>query len=429
MIPAAFVLAVAAATPGVLTLEDALKTAAAHQPQLMQARANTQVFQARAEEVRAGLLPSLSGNATYTRKTNNFASGSIGNINANGLSAPGPTTDTINFFNFGVSITQPLYDFNQTIDKWRAAKTNAEAQYAGEVNINEQIALNVRTAFFNARATKALVQVAKDTLANQQRHLDQIAGFVKVGTRPEIDLAQARTDFANAKVQLITAGNNYETAKAQLNQSMGVVQPTDYDVADETLAPVDVEDRGIDDLADEAKKGRPDVVAFEKQVQAQKLSVRGAWGGFGPSINASMGLNDAGADINNLAWNWNAGVSVAYQGWSPFLTWASIKEQKALLTGLEAQLELQKQQVRLDVEQARLAVRAAKENTVATAEALVNAQERLRLAEGRYQAGVGNVIELGDAQVALTNAQAQKVQAEYNLATARAQLLKALGRR
>jgi outer membrane protein len=53
---------------------------------------------------------------------------------------------------------------------------------------------------------------------------------------------------------------------------------------------------------------------------------------------------------------------------------------------------------------------------------------RLTLAEGRYQAGVGNVIELGDSQVALTTAAAQEVQAIFNLATARAKLLQALGR-
>jgi outer membrane protein len=41
---------------------------------------------------------------------------------------------------------------------------------------------------------------------------------------------------------------------------------------------------------------------------------------------------------------------------------------------------------------------------------------------------VGNAIELGDAQVALTTAEAQTVQADDRLSTARAQLLRALGR-
>jgi len=80
------------------------------------------------------------------------------------------------------------------------------------------------------------------------------------------------------------------------------------------------------------------------------------------------------------------------------------------------------------VQQAWLAVRANKASMAASQEALVNAKEQLRLAEGRYNAGTGSVIELGDAQVAATNAAAQVVQADYNLATARAQLLAAMGR-
>jgi len=422
-------LAVGAATPGVLSLDDALRTAALHQPQLRQAHANSAVYLARANEARAALLPQVNGTAAYARQTNNTAPGAFQGAGSGGFTPPPPSIDSTNFWSFGLSVTQQLYDFGQTIEKYRAAKTTAEAQRAGELNITEQVALQVRTAFFSARSTKALAQVARDTLANQKRHLDQISGFVRVGTRPEIDLAQARTDFANARVALITADNNYLTAKAQLNLAMGVEQSTDYDVADETLPPVDVEDQGIDALAGEAKKTRPDVTSLERQVAAQKLSVRSAYGGYGPTLNASTSVTDRGTDITNLGWNLTATVSMQWSLFSGLLTFETVKEQKALLTVAEAQLEQQKQQVRLDVEQARLAVRAAKENIVATGEALTNAQERLRLAEGRYQAGVGNVIELGDAQVALTNAQGQKVQAEYNLATARAQLLKALGRR
>ena len=52
---------------------------------------------------------------------------------------------------------------------------------------------------------------------------------------------------------------------------------------------------------------------------------------------------------------------------------------------------------------------------------------RLGLAEGRYGAGIGSMIELGDSQVALTAASAQEIQAVFNLATARARLLQALG--
>ena len=110
------------------------------------------------------------------------------------------------------------------------------------------------------------------------------------------------------------------------------------------------------------------------------------------------------------------------------LVHAQVREAEANAAGAVAQLDILRQQIRLDLDQARLAVRAARESVGAAQEALINARERLRLAEGRYETGVGSVIELGDAQVALTSAAAQAVQADDRLATARAQLLHALGR-
>ena len=104
-----------------------------------------------------------------------------------------------------------------------------------------------------------------------------------------------------------------------------------------------------------------------------------------------------------------------------------MKEAKGNLGVTEAQLEQERLQVRLDVEQARLAVRTYKVAITTADEVVTNARYQFRLAEKRYAAGVGSIIELGDAQVAVTSAATQRVQADYNLATARAQLLTALG--
>jgi outer membrane protein len=73
-------------------------------------------------------------------------------------------------------------------------------------------------------------------------------------------------------------------------------------------------------------------------------------------------------------------------------------------------------------------VRSAQEALLASDQALAAARERLRLADGRYTAGVGSIIELSDAELGSTTAGAQRVAAEYALATARAALVLALGR-
>ena len=60
---------------------------------------------------------------------------------------------------------------------------------------------------------------------------------------------------------------------------------------------------------------------------------------------------------------------------------------------------------------------------------LVQARENLDLVEGRYAAGVGNIIELTDAQVSLTSAEANTIQALATYKTAVAQLEKATNQR
>jgi outer membrane protein len=413
----------------ILTLSDAVATAQRNQPQLLLARANTQAAEARVIQRRAPLLPQLLATALYQRTTSNFApspgvlpAGSTPRMTSN-------TWDTFNNWNFNIGLTQLIWDWGVSYETFRASQALARAQSSTEKATLLNVEQQVRTAFFTARADKSLVQVAAETLANQDRHLEQIAGFVRVGTRPEIDLAQAKTDRANAMVQLINAQGSYNTAKAQLNLYMGVEGSYDYDVADETFPIVDGEDQDTSSLLDEAIKARPEMASLQQQVDAQRMAEKGAKGAYAPAFSASTAASARGPDITDMGYNWNAGISMRWDIFTGLSTYGTVKEAHANLVALEAQLTAERQQVRFDVEQTQLTVRTAKATLAAAQEAEENARIRLRLAEGRYQAGVGNVIELGDAQVAVTAASSQRVQAEYNLAAARAQLVHALGRR
>jgi outer membrane protein len=409
-----------------LTLDEALRVARERQPQLRQARAAVDAAAARSDEARSGLLPQVSASAAYQRTTANF-SPRPGLTTVTGA-IPGASWDTRNFWNFGITASELVYDFGQTSGRWRAAQAFESAQRGSERAALLQALLTVRATYFNARAGKDLVGVALETVANQEAHLRQIEGFVRIGTRPEIDLAQARTDRANAEVQLINAENAYATAKAQLNQAMGVEATTDYEVADETLPAVPGEDAPVEALLEDALKTRPDVRAVEEQARAQQLTIGAVRGAYFPALGVSTGFTDAGGALDSLVWNWNVTATLTWNLFQGGLTRAQEREARANLEAAQAQVDTLRQQVRVELEQARLAVRAAKGAVGASEVALTNARERLRLAEGRYGAGVGSVIELGDAQVALTAAAAQRVQARYNLSASRAQLLRALGR-
>ncbi|HEY6907735.1 MAG TPA: TolC family protein [Myxococcales bacterium] len=417
----------ALAAARIVTLDQAVQSARERQPQLRQARASTEAAAARASQALAPMLPQVSANASYLRTT-------VNPINRPGAPVTPGEGGGNSFRNLpslsdNVSASLLLFDFGATPNRFRAAQAFSESARDNERATALQIDFNVRAAYFDARANKALTRVAEETLANQQRHLEQTEGFVQAGTHPEIDLIQARTDTANARVQLINQQNAYEQSRVTLNAAMGVIGPTDYEVGDEPMPEIrDEDDPGGARLYDEAISARPDVAALEEQVRANQLTASALRGQYGPAISATAGFTQAGSYLDRLGWNATAGVTLSWQIFQGGLTRAEVREAEATVANTMAQLDLLPQQIRGDVDSARLAVRAAKASISATREALENAKVRLQLAEQRYQVGVGSAIELGDAQVALTQAAAQAVQADDRLATARAQLLRALGR-
>jgi outer membrane protein len=63
-----------------------------------------------------------------------------------------------------------------------------------------------------------------------------------------------------------------------------------------------------------------------------------------------------------------------------------------------------------------------------TRKLLLEAQENFNVADGRYRAGAGSIIDLADAQLLLTTARTEDVQARYDLQIARSAWLRSLGR-
>lgn len=415
-----------AQAPRVLTLQAALVTAMAHHPDLRQAHAGTEAVRARADATRAPLLPQVSANSSYQVRTANVAP-QPGALPSQFASKSNSLT-LAPFLTIGVNASMLLYDFGQTSQRYAAARSTAAAAVDSERATQVRVAATVRSVWYAAQANQALYRVAQDALANQDKHLQQIQAFVEVGRRPPIDLAQAKADRSNAQVQVITAQTNALQAKAQLVQAMGLDETADFDLADEAVAPVQGEDLKSSALLDEAVKFRPEIAQVQHQVEAQERTVASIRGAYAPAIVATTGLTDAGTGPADLVWNLTAGLGVSWPIFQGGLTDAQLREARANLVGLQAQLDAARQRVRLEVEQARLAVEASLAGRTAADEALANAKVRLQLAEGRYQAGAGSIIELADAQLAQTNAAAQRVQADFRLGTARAQLLQALGR-
>lgn len=424
-----------ASSSGLLRLADAIEIGLKNQPAVKQAHAQTTAAQARADQAGAPLLPQLTLVASYQRR---YGSAIVpGAVPGGGTTSPGgvptnvaSTTDKsgIDIFTFGGSATQLIWDFNQVRGRARAADRLAMSAEEQERVAAYVTTANIRRNFFVAREQKALIKVAADTRANVQRHLEQTRGFVNVGLQPDIALARAETDLANADVTLVNAQNNYEIAKTSLASSIGDPASAALEIADDEIGMVEGEDQPIETLVTRAMTARPEVRALDRQSESLNLTIRALRGGYGPSLSASAGASETGTALDRLGPAWNVGMTLSWPVFQGGLTRAQVREAEANVQVTLAQLEAQRLQIRIDVQQAALSLRAVKVSQAATERAAVNAREQLRLAQGRFAQGVGNAIELGDAQVAMTNAETQLVQARFNLSAARANLLAALGR-
>jgi outer membrane protein len=417
--------------PRVLRLDEAVATALEHQPSVLVSRAQTEAAEGRIVQARSGYLPQVTGTAQYQRiHGNSTFRAATGGAATGGVApaTPAATGATYDLFSAGITATQLIWDFGQTIDRTKAAAASRDSQQASEKTTRQQVMLQVRQAFFQAHAQKALVVVGRESIGNQERHLAQIQGFVAEGIRPEIDLAQARTDLANSRVALINAQTGYATARAQLNQAMGVRRSLDFDVSDEELPAPAEEDQPVARLVATAMDARPELKALERQRRAAELTLSAIHGAYGPTLSAFGGVSEAGVALDTLGTNWNVGVNLNWPLFQGGLTTGQSREARANLDAAAAQITSEQLAIRVEIEQATLAIQASKVVISAAQDAIVNARERLRLAEGRYESGVGSIIELNDAQLAVLSAGAQRVQAEYSLTLARAELLSALGK-
>lgn len=418
-------------SPRTLTLEHALELTRTNLPALRQARAQSAQARAIHDETRAAWYPTLTVSLAYKRATGNLVSAPGTNLSGEVL--PAPSFTTYNSFTNSVSASQLLWDFGQTSNRVLASEESALAQSESERTALLQAELALRVAFFTAAAQRELVSVAEVNLQNNDTHLAGARAFVKEGRQPEIALVTAEATRANALVQSITAKNAYATAKTRLNQAMGVQGAITYEVQVEPMPAVSEEEVSLDRLVLEALATRPEASSLEAQRRSAQASVDASHDAWFPSLSLGATATDNGTTVAASRWfgltpNFSAGLALSWAvNLGPAIP-AQVRVALAQVANLDAQLDALQAQVRLDVGTAQLAVQAAREALSAAIQGRRAANTQLALANGRFAAGVGNAVEVSDAQLAADQAGAQEVQARLNLDVARAQLIAALGR-
>jgi outer membrane protein len=407
------------ATPATapLTLDQALELARAN-PQLAQAQAS--VLQARGQLgiSRSGFLPSGSAGAKAGWTGTNLGAS--------------PSSVLYDTYNASITLNQTLWDFGRTLGAFLAARDMERAALAGVDVAWQAVELEVRTGYYNVLATEALVAVADQTVNSNQKQLDLARGLFEVGQRPRFDVTTADVNFQQSLISQIIAHDAVILYRIALSKAVG------QDVSKRTLelpsVPQDI-DLDVPRLMAEALSARPDLRASELEISAADQNLSSAKSAWYPilGVSASYLWNNsrypvAGGLPAPDSNSWNILGTITWPFLNGGASMAQVDVQTGVLASSRASRDLLLLQVRSDVEQAVTTVNEARARRAVATKLVGQARENLDLAQGRYQAGIGTIIDVTVSQTSYTSAQAQEVKAVFDLASAWAQLQHAIGR-
>jgi outer membrane protein len=149
--------------------------------------------------------------------------------------------------------------------------------------------------------------------------------------------------------------------------------------------------------------------------------------GWWPTVSAQASWSHTGYKVSDLPFNWALGVNATWSALGGLQAYPAAREAEANERAAHANLDNLELGVRTEIESAVVAAEEARARLKPVEALVAAARETLRLAEGRYQAGAGNMVEVTDAQALYTQARLQVIQAELDLEVARVRLRKALG--
>lgn len=403
--------AIVFAAPVELTLEDSIAMALQNNQAIKISDIELQSAEWAIKEAKGGKLFSVNVNHSDKRaKSHSATSLTYGNTFSNTITAK-----------------MNLYTGGQVEAGIKKAELGYKVADLGVDESKQQVKLDATTGYFNILQAVNVMKVTQESVEMMAGHLKNVEAQYGVGVVAKSDVLRSEVEVANYQQKMIIAQNNYELAVSKLNNVIGLPLGTELKLKDELKN--EKYDLSMEDSIKEAMLHRPEAIQADYSIAIAKESIKVAKGENLPTVSAaaSTGWNDTkfpGMENNG----WSIGLSADWNAFDSGVTKAKIKQANAAELKAVQTAQQTKDTIQLQVRQAYLNMNEAEKRIPSTQVAVEKAEEDFKISGVRYSAGVGTNIDVLDAQVALTQAKNNYIQAMYDFNTSRANLDKAIGR-
>jgi outer membrane protein len=399
-----------------LTLSEAEQTALRNHPRIASASLLAESAKSVITEARAGLYPMLSGNLTSVGAEHNttLAAGTV------------QTSSLYSRVAAGVTVSQLISDFGRTANLADAAKLRASAQEQIVGNTRAAILIGVDQAYYQALAADTVQKVAQAVVDNRRLTLRQVRALAQSSLKSTLDVSFAEVALSDAELALVHAENDVQASRARLSSSLGTPQSEQFDLTDEPLPPMLEPDPEVD--VAQALKQRPDLSALqlsrdaanrfsqaEKALSRPTISLVGVAGAL-PATDPRLHDTYSAVGVNVSVPILNGKLYSARQ------TEAELKAQAADKDVDDLTIQISEQ-----VRVAWLEANTAFRRLDVTARLVAQVEQSLRLAQTRYDNGLGSIVELNQAQLSQITAEIEAAGAKYDYLSRRAALAFVMG--
>lgn len=392
-----------------LTLNQAIAMALTYNQDVKIAENKVKDSQISKSQGRSDFLPGLEASAGWNVGRNRQAVPSDKTYET--ISAA--LTASLNLFNgFSDQAALKKYEFTLASDKDSLLRTR------------QTVIFDTLQAYLNTLTSKERIRVARQNLTDNSAQLEQIDAFCKAGRRPLTDLYQQQAETASARLDWVTARQDYEVNTMKLKEMIGISVLTPLSVADsyEDVQTADIPDQPAA-IIREALKKRADLFALQNKVWASDMAIKEAAAGYYPSVNLTAELSSSYSSIDDAAvgdqWaddNMDArvGLFVSLPLFDRYLTQNQVSQAKIASRSIRYEQEKLVRQVEVEIGQAFSEYTAAVIKVDVTRARENYAEKALESTRQRYESGAATLTELTTARTGYVQARYDSLEASLN---------------
>ncbi|MDQ2799352.1 MAG: TolC family protein [Armatimonadota bacterium] len=368
------------------------------------------------------------GAGTGSNGNGGTGAGGTGTVSTGGFST-GSNGGHYNNYGARLSITQGV-DLFGLVPAARDVERITQDFYAIDLDrVGNEVALSAKNTFFSVLRAQSQVAVDQEQVTAAQENVRIATARFNAGAAPQFDVLTAQTNLTNLQQQLSSARNSLALAQANLNNLLGLAPATPITLQEPPLPPLD-QPVNVPQSTRTALARRPELREADNNIVIAQRLIKIAGATLKPSLGVSVGGNyngyvSSGSPHETIDLSIDLGIPL-YDGGA---TAARVRSaQVDLDTQVTTRAQL-RQNVSLEVLQASLNVSDAQTRSASAGQGVTQALEALRLANVRYQNGIGTQLDVTNAQAQLATARTNLAGAQYDYQTALAQLTRAEGGR